>query len=649
MKKKSGLLIITGFIVLIVAYFAFRNLLLNKILKHEFTRFERRIDCRINYKAAGFTGFKTIYLRNLFVVISNQDTLINADSLIINPKVFPLITGHLRLKEIGCFRSKLTVTGHSYNILRKTLNSNSPDTVNIPKLQSFAKIINSLQVKFFKMIPSIIIIRNSEFSYVSDSIYPTLYCENLTYERSKFASEFLISKRSEKKRCLIYGILNLGQQMVTLSIVHSDSSIIKLPYIGQRWNAILGFNALHFSFRFLKVDNNHQLIIGTTSIKDLAIYQKRISPDMVNIKSVEINFKIKVGNRDLELDSSSSVTLNRFSFSPFIRYEHSDKNIFTCAFIKKEFEASDLFESLPVALFTNFKGIVTKGRLVYNMKASIDLDHPDSIYFDSKLENKGFGIVKYGVTDFRIINHGYNQDLFDKDQYIKTILVSSENPDFVPLNEISPYLRNSVLTSEDGDFFYHHGFNLRAFRESIVTNIKAKRFARGGSTITMQLVKNVFLNRNKTISRKIEEALIVWIIENLHLVSKERMFEVYLNIIEWGPGIYGIKPASKFYFNKNPSELTLAESIYLSSIIPRPKGFRYTFVSNGEMAGSYNEYSKLLCNIMLKRNQITQADSSVLKPFVKLTGVAKNYLTAPDTFPKEDSLFYINETQFIEH
>jgi membrane peptidoglycan carboxypeptidase len=129
-------------------------------------------------------------------------------------------------------------------------------------------------------------------------------------------------------------------------------------------------------------------------------------------------------------------------------------------------------------------------------------------------------------------------------------------------------------------------------------------------------------------------------IENLHLVPKERMFEVYLNIIEWGPGVYGIKPAAKFYFNKMPNALTLSESIFLSSIIPRPKGFRYAFVSNGEMAGYYPEYCKLLSSIMLRRNQITTEDSAKLKPFVILTGAAKKYLAIPDTLHLEDSIFY---------
>jgi membrane peptidoglycan carboxypeptidase len=135
----------------------------------------------------------------------------------------------------------------------------------------------------------------------------------------------------------------------------------------------------------------------------------------------------------------------------------------------------------------------------------------------------------------------------------------------------------AVLQSEDGGFFYHQGFLPDAIREAMVYDLKERRFARGGSTISMQLVKNVFLNRRKNIARKLEEALIVWLIEQNRLTSKECMFEVYLNIAEWGPGVYGLLEASEFYFGKRPSQLTLEECIYLASIIPKPKHYRSSF------------------------------------------------------------------------
>jgi hypothetical protein len=416
-------------------------------------------------------------------------------------------------------------------------------------------------------------------------------------------------------------------------ICSTDTSMVQLPYINQRWQAFIGFDTLKFSVSFKKENANMLNVFGVASASNLAIKYYRIGPDLVVTKNGSIGFTFHVGDRYVELDSASSVSFNKFSFSPYLRYEK---------YIHEEFEAQDLFESLPSGLFSNFDGIQTKGKLAYHLNVMLNFDNPDSVLFDSMLENKGLVITKYGTTDFRMMNGSFTHRVYDRDRYIKSIIVGPENPDFASLQDISPYLKYSILTSEDGDFFYHRGFNQNAFRESIATNMKEHRFARGGSTISMQLIKNIFLRGNKTVCRKLEEALIVWTIENLHLVSKERMYEVYLNIIEMGPGIYGIKPASKFYFNKLPSELTLSEGIFISSIIPRPKGFRYTFISNGVLRDYLTNYYKMLGSIMLRRNQITQYDTINLKPNIQLTGDAKNYLAKPDSTTMEDSLFYLD-------
>ncbi|MEI6901330.1 MAG: biosynthetic peptidoglycan transglycosylase, partial [Bacteroidota bacterium] len=156
------------------------------------------------------------------------------------------------------------------------------------------------------------------------------------------------------------------------------------------------------------------------------------------------------------------------------------------------------------------------------------------------------------------------------------------------------------------------------------------------------LVKNVYLSKNKTIGRKLEEALIVWLIENQNLSSKERMFEVYLNAIEWGPLIYGAQEASRFYFNKDLTRLTLAESIFLASIIPKPKWFKYSFNETGHLRDSQASYFRLLSEKMLSRELIGQHDFDQLIPDVELKGAAKFLLKRADTIPA-DSLIYQEE------
>jgi membrane peptidoglycan carboxypeptidase len=151
----------------------------------------------------------------------------------------------------------------------------------------------------------------------------------------------------------------------------------------------------------------------------------------------------------------------------------------------------------------------------------------------------------------------------------------------------------------------------------------------------MQLVKNVFLSRNKTIARKLEEALIVWLIENQGLTSKERLFEVYLNLIEWGPLIYGANEASRYYFNKDASKLTLAEAIFMSSIIPRPKWFKYSFDENGHLRESNAGFYKLVSEKMVNKGWITPQDVQKLIPDVEIKGAAKMLLKQTDTIPAD--------------
>jgi membrane peptidoglycan carboxypeptidase len=188
-------------------------------------------------------------------------------------------------------------------------------------------------------------------------------------------------------------------------------------------------------------------------------------------------------------------------------------------------------------------------------------------------------------------------------------IIGPENSNYTPLEAMSPYLRNAVMTAEDPTFYKNHGFVEKAIRQSIVTDIKDHKFKRGGSTISMQLVKNSFLTRKKTLSRKIEEILIVWMLENNHIMTKDRILEVYFNIIEWGPGIYGISEASHYYFGKAPSELTLGESIFLANIVPRPKAGLYAFLPDGSLRPGLENYFNSLGRMMMGKG-FTQVDSS---------------------------------------
>jgi len=147
---------------------------------------------------------------------------------------------------------------------------------------------------------------------------------------------------------------------------------------------------------------------------------------------------------------------------------------------------------------------------------------------------------------------------------------------WVSLEGISRYLQQAVLIAEDDKFYHHAGFDLDSLKESIRENFHRGRVVSGGSTITQQLAKNLYLTPKKSLFRKAREALITLRLERC--LSKERILEIYLNVIEFGPGVYGIRAAARHYFQKSPSRLTVEESIRLVSVLPNPR--RYSPLSD---------------------------------------------------------------------
>jgi monofunctional glycosyltransferase len=139
---------------------------------------------------------------------------------------------------------------------------------------------------------------------------------------------------------------------------------------------------------------------------------------------------------------------------------------------------------------------------------------------------------------------------------------------WVPYDAISEHLKKAVLINEDAAFFSHKGIDVEELKAALKRDWETMSFSRGGSTITMQLAKNLYLNPSKNPVRKIEEIVIAWQLENA--LSKRRIFEIYLNIIEWGRNVYGAEAAARFYFGKSASALDPLEAATLAAIVPSP-------------------------------------------------------------------------------
>lgn len=165
---------------------------------------------------------------------------------------------------------------------------------------------------------------------------------------------------------------------------------------------------------------------------------------------------------------------------------------------------------------------------------------------------------------------------------------------YTRLSQISENLKYAVIYSEDAGFWGHSGLDWHELEASLKANIKSGSYKRGGSTITQQLIKNIYFSGEKTLTRKIREVVLTRQIEEMY--PKSVILEKYLNLVEFGPNIYGIGSASKHFFYKSPSELNILESAYLAFLLPNPKGY-YEYFRKGKLS----DFAKKMVLLISKR------------------------------------------------
>lgn len=147
--------------------------------------------------------------------------------------------------------------------------------------------------------------------------------------------------------------------------------------------------------------------------------------------------------------------------------------------------------------------------------------------------------------------------------------------DYVALKNISKHLQQAIVLTEDSAFWDHKGFDFQEIQNSFEKNLEQGRFARGGSTITQQLAKNMFLSADKSLQRKILEAIITMKIEKS--LNKKEILERYLNVVQFGKDIFGVKKAAQFYFKKSPADLDVIESAFLAFLLPSPEKYSVSY------------------------------------------------------------------------
>lgn len=235
----------------------------------------------------------------------------------------------------------------------------------------------------------------------------------------------------------------------------------------------------------------------------------------------------------------------------------------------------DLLDSIPGELIPHIKDARFNGFMNISISLVLDMEKIENTSLSVQGNISSFKVIQPpSLCDVRKIKSmEYTHKIRTKEDNEFSITVGPLNENFISLENAGWYIIEAVLTCEDGNFFIHNGFELSHINGAIRQNLKKNGFMRGGSTVSMQLIKNLFLSGEKTISRKCEEIMLTWWMEQE--INKNRLLEVYLNIVEWGPGIFGIGPASLHYFHCEPGELTCTQATWLANILINPSLFYY--------------------------------------------------------------------------
>ena len=598
---------------------------LNKICD----KFHSKYKAELYIGESSFHGINGISVNNISLKPIDGDTLISIEKLDFHFGLIKLLMGKFAIQDLELENTYLTPIKHdSIDNFNFFFSKSSPQLEGdkTDKSVNYAEQADKFIDLIFNLLPTHVSIKNFNNINRYNNHEFSFHIEQFELKEENFNLPIIAKEDSLEHHWTLLGQLDKSNRKLGFTLVAGKDEVVSLPFITYHWNAKVQFSFISFSLDEAEFNNGIFTIKGLAALQQFSVQHKRISPEDVKFDDASLKYWVNIGSNYFELDSNTNVRLHTFDFNPYFKVIIQPSKQIALSIHKPTFPSQLMFESLPKGLFNNLEGIETKGNISYHLDFFVDLALPDSLKFYSELKPEGFKIQHYGKTNLAFINDAFEYTAFEAGEPIRTFMVGPENPNFRSFSQIPDFLKYALLTSEDGWFFFHQGFVPDAFRESIVTNIKQKRFARGGSTISMQLVKNVYLNRNKTVARKLEEVLIVWLIENLRLVSKERMYEVYLNVIEWGPGIYGANEAARFYFEKDVSKLTLAECIFLASIVPRPKGFKYSFDENHELKESMMDYYYRVSEKMLKRQQITEQDYNSLVPKVELKGAAYRML-----------------------
>ncbi len=353
-------------------------------------------------------------------------------------------------------------------------------------------------------------------------------------------------------------------------------------------------------------DNGEKLAFeGQASISGVEVSHPKLAAEPIEDIDAHLDFKASYekGKEQLNLERLMVVRgLARITLRGNVMF---DRFAFDISGNVPPTACRQILAAVPSQLKPRLEGTQLKGLFALDMRLGIDEDAPKKTALEVNLDNRcqitDFGTIP-NPQDFR---RPFSYTVYDADAEPMRLISGQGTDRWTPYSAISPYLVEAALTTEDGKFRHHRGVTIPEIRRAIELNLKKDSLSHGASTITMQLAKNLFMNRERTVARKLQELFFTWYLESQF--TKDEILELYFNVIEFGPSLYGIKEAANHYFGREPYELNLVESVFLIKLLPSPITRHGTYVRNQVSERKMNSLHRVM-KTMFDRGRIDRAE-----------------------------------------
>jgi len=341
-------------------------------------------------------------------------------------------------------------------------------------------------------------------------------------------------------------------------------------------------------------------LAGEVAVTNAALYSPRLAP--VPVRKIDFSVGgngyfmpdqrvLEIEKSEVSLGSASAALSGKLMWAPPAYSVDLDVKV-------PMTRCTEAVLSIPNDLLGDLALASWQGSIGGALKMKVDSKDFAATVLDIDINDRCDFLTVPAMADLRRFEQPFVHQVMEPDGTLFEMETGPGTPAWTYLTDISPFFIHAVLAHEDIGFYGHEGFSPLHIKNALARNLEAGRYVVGASTITMQLVKNVFLHREKTLGRKIQEVLLTWWLERV--MDKSDILELYLNVIEYGPGVYGIRNAAKHWFGRMPAQLSPAEGAFLATILPAPKRYHAQYEKGAPSSSTIERMRKLIARMKEK-------------------------------------------------